>query len=122
MKTFEGILISNGMKNTSVVEVYRKTPHPLYKKLITRSKKFKVDNTGFDNLELGSSVRIVETRPISKNKYFKITGVVGVGKAKPIIKTKTEETVEEPKKEVKKTTRVVKPRVAKKEAPSRVNK
>ena len=77
MKIFEGIIVSTGMKNTAVVEIYRRTPHTLYKKLIKRSKKFKVDNGGFEDAVVGTTVRIVETRPISKDKYFKIIEIVG---------------------------------------------
>ncbi len=134
MKIFEGNIISVGMNKTVVVEVFRRTPHPLYRKLIKLSSKFKVDNTGFENLEVGATVRIGETRPISKHKHFKILSVVG---AKAESKVKTEKVqketvrstgseqveskveVEKPKKAVKKT--AVK-KAVEKESPSRVNK
>ncbi len=88
MRTFDGIVISKGMSKTVVVEVTRKTPHPLYKKLIKRSNKLKADNTGFEQVELGNTVRIVETRPISKQKYFKISKILS-GEAKPVKKDET---------------------------------
>ncbi len=84
MKIFEGIIVSVGMNKTAVVELSRKTPHPLYKKLIKRSKKFKADTTGFEPV-VGSLVKIVETRPISKDKYFKILSVSGVKALKKTI-------------------------------------
>ncbi|MBP9719216.1 MAG: 30S ribosomal protein S17 [Candidatus Levybacteria bacterium] len=71
MKTFTGIVTSIKMKDTVVVEVTRRTPHPLYKKLLKRSSKFKVaakDHT----LAVGNMVTIGETRPIAKQVHFKI--------------------------------------------------
>jgi len=70
-KILTGIVISVKQKNTAVVKVVRRTAHPLYKKLITRSKKYQVDTTGFKP-EIGQAVKISETRPISKRKHFKI--------------------------------------------------
>lgn len=74
-KIVEGKVVSIKMKNTVVVEIVRKTPHPLYKKLIKRDKKYKVDVNGIA-VNLGDTVRIVQTRPISKDKYFKVMEVV----------------------------------------------
>jgi len=71
------------MKDTMIVEVFRKTPHPMYKKIIKRSKKYKVDCIGFENITVGSAVKIIETRPISKDKYFKISEVIGSNTKKP---------------------------------------
>ncbi len=93
MKVFEGIITSVGMNKTVVVEVFRRTPHPLYKKLIKRSKKLKADNTGFENLELGNRVRITETRPISKDKYFRVSRVLA-GSGAPVKKDETAEVIE----------------------------
>lgn len=74
MKTFNGKVVSLKMQNTVVVEVGRKMPHPLYKKLLKRSKKFKADTNGIE-LKLGDKVKIVETKPISKDKSFKVLEV-----------------------------------------------
>lgn len=74
MKTLQGKVVSLKMNKTAVVEVSRKTSHPLYKKVLKRSKKYKVD-TGDLTLSLGQSVKIVETRPISKDKHFKVMEV-----------------------------------------------
>ncbi len=74
MKTFSGKIVSTKMQNTAVVEVTRRTPHPLYKKLLKRSKKFKADTTG-QKVTVGDTVIIAETKPISKDKHFKILEV-----------------------------------------------
>lgn len=74
-KTFEGNVISSKMQNTVVVEVVRRKPHPLYKRLLKRSTKFKVE-TGGSSVKVGDKVKIVETKPMSKGKYFKIMEVI----------------------------------------------
>ena len=74
-KMFEGIVVSARMQNTVVVEVFRKKPHPLYKRLIKRSTKFKVDSAG-QSVNAGDKVKIIETRPISKGKHFRIMEVL----------------------------------------------
>ena len=95
MKRFEGKVVSVGMTNTIVVEVFRVTPHPLYRKLVRSSKKYKVDTNGFEDIAIGSGVEITETRPISKGKYFKVTNIAGAAKQtkKSEKSVKTEETV-----------------------------
>lgn len=70
-KVLAGKVVGVKMNNTVVVEVVRRTPHPLYKKLVRKSKKFKVDSAGVE-VTVGQDVKIVETRPISKDKHFKI--------------------------------------------------
>ncbi len=123
MKRFEGIIISTGMKNTVVVEIFRKTPHPMYRKLIKRSKKYKVDSAGFEDVIVGSTVKIVETRPISRNKFFKISEIVGAKKVKVVKKEIVEELaldVQDEKSEavkpVRKTTKPAAAKAGKKES------
>ena len=66
----EGVVVSNKMKKTVVVKVNMKVRHPLYKKIIVKSKKFKArDEIG---VALGQKVKIVETKPFSKDVHFKI--------------------------------------------------
>ena len=72
-KTLNGIVVSTKMQNTVVVEVSWKRPHPLYKKLLKRSKKFKVDPNG-QTVNVGDKVTIIETKPIAKDKHFKLFG------------------------------------------------
>lgn len=74
-KRFEGKIISLKMANTVVVEVERQVVHPLYKKLLKRSSKFKADSEGL-TLNLGNKVIIEETKPISKDKNFKVLEVI----------------------------------------------
>jgi small subunit ribosomal protein S17 len=70
-KVFTGKVISTKMQDTVVVEVVRRVPHKLYKKLLKKSKHFKVDAKGHE-VAVGNEVKIVETKPMSKDKYFRI--------------------------------------------------
>ena len=74
-KTQIGKIVSISMNNTVVVEVTREVPHKLYKKLMKKSKKFKVDSVGFTPV-VGNKVKIVSVRPMSKEKFFKILEVI----------------------------------------------
>ena len=69
-----GEVVSTKMKNTIVVKVDRKFPHKTYKKLITRSKKYYAHD--FDeSCGLGDMVRIIESKPLSKLKRWRVLGV-----------------------------------------------
>jgi len=68
-KLFTGIVMSTKMQKTVTVMVTRKFRHPLYKKVISRQKKYKAHNENLD-LKVGDLVSIKETRPISKDKHF----------------------------------------------------
>ncbi len=70
-KIFSGKIVSIKMKDTAVVLVERYTKHPKYGKFLKRQKKFKAHDAG-NKHQLGEIVEIVETRPISKDKRFKI--------------------------------------------------
>ncbi len=74
-KVLTGKVISIKMQNTAVVEVSRRVPHPLYKKLLKKSKHFNVATVG-KSVAVGNEVRIVETKPVSKTKYFAIKEVI----------------------------------------------
>lgn len=74
-KVFTGKVISTKMQDTAVVEITRLYPHPLYKKLLKRSKNFKVDTKG-QEVQVGQRVKIVEIKPLSKEKYFKVQEVL----------------------------------------------
>lgn len=74
MKKLIGIIVSDKMNKTAVVEVIRLKVHSLYKKRIRIKKKYHVDNR--IKAEVGDKVIIVETRPISKTKRHKILEVV----------------------------------------------
>lgn len=75
MKIFKGIVVSVKTPKTAVVLISRKTKHPLYGKVLTKSKKFKVDTAGKE-MALGQTVTIGETRQISKDKYFKVIEII----------------------------------------------
>jgi small subunit ribosomal protein S17 len=68
-KTLNGIVVSDKMMNTVVVEVTTRKPHPMYRKLLKRSKRFKADTNG-QTVKVGEQVQIEETKPMSKDKYF----------------------------------------------------
>ena len=70
-QTFTGTVVKTAMKDTATVRVDRYVKHPKYKKYITLSKKFLVHDPG-NTAQVGDSVTIVATRPISKNKRFAI--------------------------------------------------
>jgi len=70
-----GKVLSSKMAKTIVVEVSRRVPHPLYRRVVTRRKKFYVhDEKGLANP--GDQVRIVECRPLSKLKRWRLAEVV----------------------------------------------
>ncbi|MBI2012665.1 30S ribosomal protein S17 [Candidatus Curtissbacteria bacterium] len=69
-----GTVVSDKMQKTVVVKVISKTRHPLYKKLITKTKKFKAhDPIG---VKVGQKVKIVETRPVAGGVHFKVLEVI----------------------------------------------
>ena len=69
-----GTVISGKMSKTIVVKVVNRVRHPLYKKMITKTKNFKAhDELG---VQVGQKVKIVETRPIAKDVHFKTLEVI----------------------------------------------
>lgn len=66
-----GKVISNKMQKTVVVEVQRTYRHPKYGKVITRGKKYYAHNEE-PNLKVGDQVTIIETRPLSKLKRWRV--------------------------------------------------
>ena len=70
-----GEVVSTKMAKTIVVEVSRRVPHPLYKRIIGKRKKFYAhDEEG--SAKMGDIVRIVECRPLSKLKRWKLAEVI----------------------------------------------
>lgn len=70
-----GQVVSTKMQKTIVVEVNRRVPHPLYKRIVNRRKKFYAhDEEG--TAKLGDVVRIVESRPLSRLKRWRLAEVV----------------------------------------------
>ena len=74
-KSRVGMVISASMDKTIVVEYVNRVPHPAFKKIIKRSKKFYAHDEASEAV-VGDKVRIVETRPISKKKCWKLDKVL----------------------------------------------
>lgn len=74
-KTMFGFVVSNKMDKTVVVAVETRKVHRLYKKAIKRSKKYKVHDEN-NACEIGNKVKIVETRPLSKEKKWRVAEIV----------------------------------------------
>ena len=70
-KTLKGIVVSDKMDKTIVVKVTRFVEHPKYGKRVKKSKKYKVHDEKNEK-KVGDTVEIEETRPISKDKKFKV--------------------------------------------------
>ena len=69
-KILEGTIVSNKMKNTVVVQVVRNQRHPKYEKLIDKRKKYYAHTD--KELEVGQQVTIMQTRPLSKLKRWRV--------------------------------------------------
>jgi small subunit ribosomal protein S17 len=70
-KTLKGVVVSDKMDKTVVVSISRFVKHPLYGKFYKVSKKYKAHDEG-NKYKVGDKVEIMETRPISKDKRFKV--------------------------------------------------
>ncbi|MBS3740859.1 MAG: 30S ribosomal protein S17 [Candidatus Cloacimonetes bacterium] len=70
-----GIVVSDKMNKTAVVEVVRQYRHPLYGKIVRKSKKYKVHDEKND-ANLGDTVQIEEHIPVSKTKRWKLSKIV----------------------------------------------
>lgn len=74
-KTKRGTVVSNKMNKTVVVKVERTHRHPQYGKVVTTAKKFYAHDDS-DALQVGQEVVIAETRPMSKNKHWRVVEAV----------------------------------------------
>ncbi len=70
-----GTVVSDCQEKTIIVEVERRTAHPLYKKVVKTSKRYTADDQK-NEAKLGDKVRIVETRPLSKTKHWRLTDII----------------------------------------------
>lgn len=70
-----GEVVSTKMMKTIVVQVTRRVPHPLYKRVVTKRKKFYAHDEQ-ETAKLGDVVRIIESRPLSKLKRWALSEVV----------------------------------------------
>jgi small subunit ribosomal protein S17 len=74
-KTREGTVVSNKMDKTAVVAVIERVRHPKYAKFVMRTKKlYAHDET--NDVNIGDRVRVMETRPLSKNKCWRVVEVL----------------------------------------------
>ena len=73
--TREGFVVSDKMDKTVVVEVERTTRHPLYGKVLRRSTKFKAHDER-NECRAGDEVRIMECRPLSRDKSWRVTEIL----------------------------------------------
>lgn len=78
-KTRMGTVVSDKMQKTIVVEIVRKAKHPLYGKTMTLSKRYKVHDEE-NKAKVGDKVLITETRPLSKDKRWRLVEVVEAAK------------------------------------------
>ena len=74
-KTRVGLVVSDKMQKTVVVELDRRVPHPVYGKMVTRTKRVKAHDEE-NSAKSGDTVRIMETRPLSATKRWRVVSVV----------------------------------------------
>ncbi|MCE2802467.1 MAG: 30S ribosomal protein S17 [Gemmatimonadota bacterium] len=74
-KTRQGLVVSDKMDKTVVVAIERRVPHPVYGKMVTRTKRLKAHDEQ-NSAKVGDTVRIVETRPLSKDKRWRLLEIV----------------------------------------------
>jgi small subunit ribosomal protein S17 len=75
MKTEEGIVSSNKMNKSVVVSIVSYKKHPTFGKYVRRTKKYMAHDEK-NECQIGDRVRIVETRPLSKNKRFRVQKIL----------------------------------------------
>lgn len=73
-KTRTGKVVSDKMDKTIVVAIETRVKHPLYKKIMKRSTKFKAHDEN-NSAKIGDSVKIMETRPLSKDKRWRLVEI-----------------------------------------------
>ena len=74
-KTLTGSVVSDKMQKTIVIKITRRKLHPLYKKYVTKSKKIKVHDER-NECSIGDIVRVIESRPLSKDKSWRLLEIV----------------------------------------------
>jgi len=74
-KTRTGVVVSDKMDKTIVVAIKTKVRHPLYGKMVNRTRKFKVHDEE-NACGVGDTVKIMETRPLSKDKRWRLVEII----------------------------------------------
>ena len=72
-----GVVIGNNMKKTVTVLIERQVSQPFYKKIVKRRKKF-LAHDEYEKCKVGDLVKIVETRPLSKRKKWRVQEILGL--------------------------------------------
>jgi small subunit ribosomal protein S17 len=75
-----GVVINNKARKTVTVLVERTVRHPLYQKVIKKRKKF-LAHDEYEKCKVGDVVKIIETRPLSKRKKWRVKEIVGLAKS-----------------------------------------
>jgi len=70
-----GVVVSNKMQKTIVVNVERKVMHPKYGKFVKKSTKFMAEDVN-NECNIGDTVKIAETKPLSKNKCWRLVEII----------------------------------------------
>jgi small subunit ribosomal protein S17 len=74
-KVRTGLVVSDGMEKTVMVRIDRQVKHPLYEKTVRRSSKLAAHDESND-AHVGDTVRVMETRPLSKSKRWRVVEVI----------------------------------------------
>ncbi len=74
-KTRVGTVVSDKMDKTVVVAVETRVPHPIYKKIVKRTLKLKAHDER-NECRVGDRVRVMETRPLSKDKHWRVSEII----------------------------------------------
>ena len=74
-KTRVGVVVSDKMTKTVVVAIERRVPHPQYGKMVTLTTRLKAHDEE-NSAKTGDTVRIVETRPLSKDKRWRVVEII----------------------------------------------
>jgi small subunit ribosomal protein S17 len=74
-KTRIGVVISNKMNKTVTIAIERKVPHPIYKKYFKKTTKLMVHDEK-QECGIGDKIKVMETRPLSKNKRWRLVEIV----------------------------------------------
>ena len=74
-KTRVGVVVSDKMDKTVVIEIRERVKHPLYGKIMNRTAKLKVHDEN-NECGVGDTIRVMETRPLSKDKRWRLVEIV----------------------------------------------
>ena len=94
-----GVVLSNKMQKTLVVQIRRKALHPQYGKVIAKAAKYKVHDEK-NEARIGDTVRIAETRPLSKDKRWRLVEVLSRGHGDTSGEIRELETSQQPSRKV----------------------